>query len=88
VDLKVGDLVRYTKSPKAVPPNVLPINKKPLGIVVGIEKLLTSNDPDRASIFTTVHVIWSDFKWNADNGMSKECESDLVIVQRCAQANI
>ena len=84
MELQVGDLVRYTKNPIAVPPNVIPINKKPIGLVVRIEKILTSNDPDIASIFTTVYVIWSDYKWNSKKGVSKECESDLIIIQRCA----
>ena len=54
MEIKAGDLVRFTKNPKAILPNIIPLHEKPIGIVVGVEKFLTSADDKMASIFTTV----------------------------------
>ena len=80
--LKPGDLVKFSKDPIAVPPEVIPLDTEMMGMVINVDTKLIGSDSDPQAIMTTVLVKWSDPKWNSDKGFSEEYMQDLVLVQR------
>lgn len=83
--LSPGDLVKYRKNPSAAVPNIIPLDKEPIGMVLAVsEKLIGSDaDPNTMCYMSVVFVMWAERKWNSNTGFSEECYQDLVLVQGC-----
>lgn len=71
-----GDLVSFVRKPKYI----VPSGEKPLGIVLGPEKVHVG-DPDSGAIMIMIKVKWSICKWNEEDGYSREHPDDLLLVQ-------
>ena len=71
-----GDLVSFINRPKYV----VPAGEKPVGLVLGLEKVHVG-DPDSGAIMLMIKVRWSIYRWNEEDGYSREHPDDLLLVQ-------
>ena len=81
--MKPGDLVRYVRHPRcALPDHVLPLHKRPYGLVVEIKKITVGTDEATQGIMEVVLVKWFDTTWNSPGaGVSEEHRPDLEVIQ-------
>ena len=82
--MRIGDLVRYGKSPATRVPvrRVIPHNERPVGVIVDISSKIIGHDPETQSILEIIYVRWAEEKWNdPETGLSEEFACDLEIIQ-------
>ena len=78
--LQIGDLVRYTRDPDTLPPNVIP-DENQIGVIIECNTFLVGSDPSSSAILELVSLWWNDPKWNTRKGFSEEYPFDLTLVQ-------